>query len=97
MQQRVHTFGVGNGASEELIKNCAFKGLGHYYFVYNEDEIEEKVVQSLAKQRMNYQTLKSIKLFDEEGKSIETQLNHQTAPIVDNGSIQLIDLLERGV
>lgn len=32
-QQRVHTFGVGNGASEELIKQVACKGLGHYYFI----------------------------------------------------------------
>ena len=64
LQQRVHTFGIGNGASEQLIKNCAFKGFGNYYFVYNEAEIEETVVKSLTKMRMKYQTLNSIQLFD---------------------------------
>ena len=54
LNQRVHTFGVGNGASEELIKNCAFKGFGHYYFIYEEKQIEEKVVQSLTRTRLNY-------------------------------------------
>ena len=39
MQQRVHTFGIGDGASERLIKNCAFKGFGNYFFIYDEAEI----------------------------------------------------------
>ena len=55
--QRVHTFGVGSGASEELIKNVAFKGYGHYYFIYEESELEEKVVSALSKTRLNYQIL----------------------------------------
>jgi hypothetical protein len=40
----VHTFGLGNGADEHLIKRCSFAGFGHYYFIYNENEIEEKVI-----------------------------------------------------
>ena len=62
LQQRVHTFGVGSGASEELIKDCAFKGFGHYYFIYNEAQIEEKVVQSLTRTKLNYQVLQNIKI-----------------------------------
>ena len=96
MQQRVHTFGIGNGASEDLIKNCAFKGFGNYYFIYNEEEIEETVVKSLTRNRMKYSTLNSIKLFDQAGKSVKTHLNGATAPIVDNNAIQLVDLLEPG-
>lgn len=44
---RVHTFGVGNGASTELIKNAASAGLGSYSFIYNVKEIEEKVILAL--------------------------------------------------
>ena len=87
MQQRVHTFGIGNGASEALIKNCAFKGFGNFYFIYNEDEIEETVVRSLTRNRMKYSTLNSIKLFDQAGQCIATQLNGATAPIVDNDAV----------
>ena len=53
----MHTFGVGHGASEELIKQCAFKGFGHFYFIYNEEEIEERVVSALSKSKLNYQIL----------------------------------------
>jgi len=64
VNQRLHTFGVGHGASEELIKQCAFKGFGQFYFIYNEEEIEERVVSALTKTRLNYQILQNIKLFD---------------------------------
>ena len=30
---RVHTIGIGNGASNELIKGCALKGKGNYIFI----------------------------------------------------------------
>ena len=51
---RVHTFGVGNGADKNLITRCAEEGLGHHYFIYNEDEIEEKVIMSLTKTHLDY-------------------------------------------
>ena len=41
---KVHTFGVGNGADENLIKGCAFAGFGNHYFIYNDEEIEAKVI-----------------------------------------------------
>lgn len=61
---RVHTFGVGNGADEKLIKSCAFAGFGHHYFIYNENEIEEKVIMSLTKANLDYQVITDIKVFD---------------------------------
>lgn len=30
---KVHTFGIGEGASSELIKDCAYAGRGHYSFI----------------------------------------------------------------
>ena len=33
LDRRVHTFGVGNGADESLIKKCASKGFGNFYFI----------------------------------------------------------------
>ncbi len=30
---RVHTIGIGNGASEEIIIGCAKRGKGHHVFV----------------------------------------------------------------
>jgi hypothetical protein len=57
LSTRLHTFGVGNGADENLIKRCAFAGFGHHYFIFNEEEIEEKVIQSLTKTHLDYQVL----------------------------------------
>ena len=69
-QQRLHTFGVGHGASEALIKQCAFKGFGKYHFIYNEEEIEERVVHALSKTRLDYNILQNVQLFDNTGAQI---------------------------
>ena len=96
LQQRVHTFGIGNGASEQLIKNCAFKGFGNYYFIYDEAKIQATVIKSLTRMQMKYSTLNSIRLFDKDGNSINSHLNSATAPIVDNNAVKLVDLIEAG-
>jgi hypothetical protein len=44
---KVHAFGIGAEASVDLIKSCAVAGNGHYYFIDNPSEIEEKVLESL--------------------------------------------------
>jgi len=44
---RVHTFGIGDGVSTELIKDSATAGLGHYSFINNPIEIERKVIEAL--------------------------------------------------
>ena len=51
---RVYTFGVGSGADERLIKGCAFAGMGNFTFIYKNDEIEGKVIESLSKTRLDY-------------------------------------------
>lgn len=66
---RVHTFGVGNGADEALIRRCAFAGIGQYYFIYNESEIEEKVIKCINT-HMDYQVLTELEVLDENGESI---------------------------
>ncbi len=54
LNQRMHTFGVGHGASEELIKQCACKGFGQFQFIYDEEQIEESVITALSKTRLSY-------------------------------------------
>jgi hypothetical protein len=46
---RFHSFGIGNGVDEKLIKSCAEKGLGHYYIAYKPEEIAHFANLSLAK------------------------------------------------
>ena len=47
---RVHTFGIGSGASQELIKEVAFApGIGTYSFFFDLEKIEETVIQALTK------------------------------------------------
>jgi hypothetical protein len=64
---RVHTFGVGNGADRHLITQCAYQGFGHHYFIYNENEIEEKVIMSLTNTHLDYQVLTELKVFNHLG------------------------------
>ena len=42
--------------------------------MYNEDEIEEKVVQSLTRNRLNYSVLTSIQLFDDDDNIIKAHI-----------------------
>lgn len=41
---RVHTFGIGDGVSTELIKDVAYAGDGSFYFSINEEELKEKII-----------------------------------------------------
>lgn len=64
LNTRVHTFGVGNGADEHLITRSAFAGFGHHYFIYNEEEIEEKVILALTKTALDYKVITDFAIFD---------------------------------
>ena len=97
MNQRVHTFGVGHGASEELIKQAAFKGYGHFSFIYNEEEIEERVVSAQAKTRLNYLILQKAALFDANGSLIEKVLDMAEQPILEGTFVELSCLMAPGV
>lgn len=62
----MHTFGVGSGADESLIKGCAFAGLGNFTFIYQEDEIERKVIESVSKTKLEYLLVTEAKILDED-------------------------------
>ena len=40
MNRRLHTFGVSRNANETLIKKCAAKGFGNFYFIEEKSEME---------------------------------------------------------
>jgi len=65
-QFKLHTFGVGHGASVELIKDAASAGGGHFSFIYNVDEIENKVIEALSKDFVEYLNLKSFDLMSKD-------------------------------
>lgn len=46
---RVHTFGVGRGADQALVKGAAKAGCGTHSFIYQNSEIESKVILALQK------------------------------------------------
>jgi hypothetical protein len=45
---RVHTIGIGNGCSEELILGCAKKGKGSHVFITDSEDPSEKIIQLLT-------------------------------------------------
>lgn len=45
---RVHTIGIGNGASEALIKGCAKNGKGYHVFINDQENPSEKIIQLLS-------------------------------------------------
>ena len=45
---RVHTIGIGDGASKNLIKGCAEKGKGYYIFIKDDENPSEKIIQLLT-------------------------------------------------
>jgi hypothetical protein len=62
----VHTFGIGSGADDHLINGCAFAGIGNFSFIYNNDEIESKVIESLSKTRLDYLIITEALIFDKD-------------------------------
>ena len=45
---RVHTIGIGNGASEALIVGCAEKGKGYHVFIPDNENPANKIIQLLT-------------------------------------------------
>ena len=45
---RVHTIGIGNGCSEQLILGCAKKGKGIHVFIGDQENPAEKIIQLLS-------------------------------------------------
>ena len=63
----LHAFGVGNGADQNLIRGCAFAGLGNFYFIHNDSDIEAKVIESLSKTRLEYLIVKKAVIYNFSG------------------------------
>ncbi len=57
---------MGNGADENLIKGCAFAGMGNFYFIYKDNEIEKKVIEALSKVKLDYLLIYEAKILDED-------------------------------
>lgn len=68
---KLHTFGVGSGADESLIKGCAFAGMGNFTFIYKDSEIEQKVIESVSKTKLEYLLVTQAKILDENDSVIE--------------------------
>lgn len=45
---RVHTIGIGNGASQRLIVGCAKNGKGYHTFINDQENPSEKIIQLLT-------------------------------------------------
>jgi hypothetical protein len=69
---RFHTFGIGNGASTELVKECAQAGLGHYSFINNPKDIEKKVMEALSKDFLEYLTINEAIFLDSSMNPLKT-------------------------
>ncbi|CDW72317.1 UNKNOWN [Stylonychia lemnae] len=74
----VHTFGIGDGVSTELIKKCAMVGGGHYSFIDNPHEIEEKVIAALQKNFLEYLIIQKAQLIDDLGEVIDCDFEQQS-------------------
>ncbi len=72
---RLHTFGVGSGADEKLIKGCAIAGIGSFSFIYKTSEVESKVIESLAKSKLSYILVTKACIYGPSGEVIEQMLN----------------------
>jgi hypothetical protein len=76
---RVHTLGVGSGASTELIKECANAGAGCSHFIANPSEIEEKVIVALQKNYSPVLRIHNIRALDSSGAYIDNLFNNYEA------------------
>ena len=94
LNRRLHTFGVGSGADEKLIRKCASKGFGNFYFIEEMSEIEYKVIDSLTNIQLNYKVLHNITLFDKNGDQIEANwLKSCAEPLKNAETINLLEIL----
>jgi hypothetical protein len=72
---KVHTFGIGDGVSTELIIEGARAGNGSHCFIRKLDELEAKVLSALQKNMFPYLVVKQIRLLDQIGAELATYSN----------------------
>ena len=68
---RVHSFGIGSGASIDLVKESAQAGCGSHFFIYNNNEIEEKVILALQRNFLPIRLIEEVVLVDRDNKILE--------------------------
>lgn len=66
---------MGSGADENLIKGCAFAGMGNFSFIYKNEEIEDKVIELMCKTKLEYLIVTQAKIMDEDDNLIEEMPN----------------------
>ena len=55
---------MGNGADESLIKGSAFAGMGNFSFIYNDNQIEQTVIESMSKTNLEYLLVTEMLILD---------------------------------
>ena len=68
---RIHSFGIGSGASIDLVKESAKAGCGSHFFIYDNNEIEEKVILALSRNFLPIRIIDEIVLVDQKNKIID--------------------------
>ncbi len=74
---RLHAFGIGNGVDEYLVKQCAAKGKGHYYFAYKDEEIMQFANLSLSKNSAQMKSLTVEKFIIKDIDGVEVKFNQK--------------------
>ena len=90
----VNTFGIGSGADENLIKNSAKAGKGHFTFIHQLHEIETKVIEALTKDFYEYLTVKDIRVFDDKSK-VYRDLSHKTMDLSHGENVEIVETFEQ--
>ena len=85
---RVHTLGVGSGASTELVKECANAGAGSYHFIANAAEIEERVIVALQKNYSPMLRVHNIRALDSKGAYIDNLFDDYEEQLVAHKNLR---------
>lgn len=92
---QLNTFGIGDGASTELVKDCAIAGHGHYSFIMNPEEIEKKVMEALQKDHLEYLQIKEASFLDLDCQVIKS-LDTLELELTQGSRFLKTELLEAG-
>ena len=90
---KVHTFGIGDGVSTELIKECAFAGQGHYSFIYNPEDIEKRVMEALQKDFLEYLIIEEAAFLNADNQIIKA-LSDDDMQLAHGQKFMYVDLLK---